>query len=57
MAGLILILWHTIRGSLQHDEMELGGDQKPELHNDVESPRNAGVHDNRVGFRPAYASK
>ena len=53
----VLLFRHHVHGGLQHDEMELGGDQKPELHNDVESPRNAGVHDNRVGFHPAYASK
>lgn len=47
-----LLFRHYVYGGLQHDEMELGGDQKPELHHYVESPRHASIHDNRVGYYP-----
>lgn len=44
---LLLFCYH-VNGSVQHDEVELGGNQKPELYNHVKSTRHARVHDDRV---------
>ena len=47
LGHLVPVLCNPLRGSVWHDEVELGGERDPELHQYGECVGHVGVHDDR----------